>query len=242
MAKKKFKRNNDDNWRKVNNPDFTRVASTNRLSRSKKVKLRSAWIGRAIIGAIALSILSFFTLTYLIKEKSFSPQDYLSFVRDATEYSDSNFKLKYPKNWQVNRYSPNEFSQIVAEFVPPNSYNTEEIKPKIFIEIRELKKPLSLTEIRQAAASEINAFLPNSDIFEKKEIELDSQPAYLLVYTGLEGKNKLQKMQIGTIKGNNLYVLTYEAKRDRYPEYQPTIQAMIDSFEFIEKPELHSKI
>lgn len=179
--------------------------------------------------------IGFFAITNFVREKPLSPQNYFEFVRNSTEYLDDSFKLKYPKNWRVDRYTPNEFSQIVAEFNPPNSYSTEVIKPKIFIEIREVKKPLSLAEITQAATREINAFLPNSNIFEKKEIKLDSQPAYLLVYTGLEGENQLQKMQIGTIRGNNLYILTYEAKRDRYPEYQSTIQAMIDSFEFTKK-------
>lgn len=235
MAKKKVNRNNNENWSKTRNLDSKRIRSASRPSNLKKVKFRSAWLSRGIIGAIALSLLAFFAVTNLVREKHLNTQNNLEFFRNSSEYSDGSFKLKYPKDWQVNRYTPNEFSQIVAEFSPRDRYLSEEIKPKVFIEIRNLKKPLLLDEMKQAAASEINAFLPNSNIFEKKEIKLDSQPAYLLIYTGLEGENKLQKMQIGTIRNNSLYILTYEAKRDRYPKYQPTIQAMIDSFRFIKK-------
>jgi eukaryotic-like serine/threonine-protein kinase len=235
MAKRKVNQDNDGNGSKAKNPCSPKFKAANSRSRFRKFNFRRFRVIGLIVGAIALILLAYLAIINFGREERLNSQIYLDFLRNSAEYSNKNFKLKYPKGWQVNRYTPNEFSQIVAEFSPANRYSLEEIQPKIFIEVRNFKKSLSLKEIRQATAREIKAFLPNSNIFEKKEIELDSQPAYLLVYTGLEGENKLQKMQIGTIKDEHLYILTYEAKRDRYEEYQPTVQAMIDSFEFTQK-------
>jgi len=39
-------------------------------------------------------------------------------------------------------------------------------------------------------------------------------------------------MQIWTVKGDNAYLITYKAEPGQYSKYLPTIQKMVDSFQF----------
>jgi len=55
-------------------------------------------------------------------------------------------------------------------------------------------------------------------------------PGYTMVYTSANVNTILKTMEIGVIKGDKAYILTYEAGMQEYTKYLPTIQKMIDSF------------
>lgn len=156
-----------------------------------------------------------------------------AFTQNFSEYSNYGFKLKYPKNWSIEKYQPNEFSQIVAELIPPTRNSQSSIAPKVLIEVRPLNKTASLTTVNQEATQAISNFLPNAKIFENREVSLGNYPAYLLMYTGLEGQKKLQRMQIGILKNEYLYLIIYEAKIEQYNNYEATVKQIVNSFELL---------
>jgi hypothetical protein len=66
---------------------------------------------------------------------------------------------------------------------------------------------------------------------------LAGKPAYKLVYTETledeeeeEGTN-LKSMEIGTIIGDRVYFIEYIAEEEKYSDYLPIIQMMINSIE-----------
>lgn len=65
----------------------------------------------------------------------------------------------------------------------------------------------------------------------------NTPPAYkMIVFTF--GEDQLTKMmQIITIKDGKVYLIIYDAKPERFDAYLPTIQRMVDSFEFLEIPQ-----
>ncbi|NJK48569.1 hypothetical protein HC931_10635 [Candidatus Gracilibacteria bacterium] len=158
------------------------------------LKILSIVLG--ILGAIALSAI-FIKISHNPFQNS--PEVGLDLknnpmlTRNFSEYSNYGFKLKYPNSWTLEKYQPNEFSQIVAELIPPDRNFQTLIAPKVMIEVRPLKNLISLTNINQEATKAINNFLPQAKIFENRKVYLDNHPAYLLVYTGLEGQNKFKK-------------------------------------------------
>jgi PsbP-like protein len=156
-----------------------------------------------------------------------------AFTQNYSEYSNHGFKLKYPKNWSLEKYQPNEFSQIVAELIPPTRNSQSSIAPKVLIEVRPLNKTTSLTTVNQEATQAISNFLPNANIFENREVSLSNHPAYLLMYTGLEGQNKLRRMQVGIVKEEYLYLIIYEAKIEQYQNYETTVKQIVNSFELL---------
>lgn len=56
-------------------------------------------------------------------------------------------------------------------------------------------------------------------------------PAYKSLYTYVDGKTTFKDMEIGAIKGDKAYILTYEGGADEFDKYLPTVQQMINSFQ-----------
>ncbi|MCU0534506.1 MAG: hypothetical protein MUD14_11500 [Hydrococcus sp. Prado102] len=198
--------------------------------------LKTLSIVLGILGAIALSILIVKSSQNPFQNPSEVGLDintYPAFTQNFSEYSNYEFKLKYPNNWTIEEYQPNEFSQIVAELMPRDRNFKASIAPKVLIEVRPLKKNVAIAAVNQEATKAILDFLPNAKIFENRKINLDNQPAYLLIYTGLDGKNKLQRMQVGIVKNEHLYLIIYEAKIEQYKIFEPTVRRIINSFEFL---------
>jgi eukaryotic-like serine/threonine-protein kinase len=62
---------------------------------------------------------------------------------------------------------------------------------------------------------------------------LADNPAYKLVYTGVEEGVNLQAMIILTIKGDNAYIVSYIAEPTKFSHYLPILQKMINLFQII---------
>ena len=57
--------------------------------------------------------------------------------------------------------------------------------------------------------------------------------AHKIVFTATDSmKHERKAMQIWTIKGNKAYLITYKAEPMQYSKYLPTIQKMVESFQF----------
>ena len=57
--------------------------------------------------------------------------------------------------------------------------------------------------------------------------------AHKIVFTATDSiKHERKAMQIWTVKGDNAYLITYKAEPGQYSKYLPTIQKMVDSFQF----------
>ena len=55
-------------------------------------------------------------------------------------------------------------------------------------------------------------------------------PAYKSIYTYVGENTIFKDMEIGAIKGDKAYILTYEAGMNEYDKYLPIIQELINSF------------
>ena len=66
--------------------------------------------------------------------------------------------------------------------------------------------------------------------YDTDSIILAGHPAYRLVYTGtLEDGMIIKQMEIGTKIGDKVYYLDYYAEEEKYPDFLPAIQDMINS-------------
>jgi hypothetical protein len=55
--------------------------------------------------------------------------------------------------------------------------------------------------------------------------------AYKSIYTYVGENTIFKDMEIGAIKGDKVYILTYEAGINEYDTYLPIIQELINSFQ-----------
>jgi len=90
-------------------------------------------------------------------------------------------------------------------------------------------KPITLA---QYANDTINDIRQDFKIIElDTNSSLGGNPAFKLVYTGIEEGVNLQAMLILTIKGDKAYIISYIAEPTKFSFYLPTLQNMINSFQ-----------
>ena len=154
-------------------------------------------------------------------------------------------KIKYPDNWSLRTYSYNlALNNTVAGFYSPSKKASElgnvsgvsgHFVPYVDIFVFSSKN-MSLDEIIDSRIDRIQ----NSTYFlisESKPFTLKgNQSAYSLTYSINSGKDELfKKMQVYTLYSNKVYLITFTSQEALFPEYRPTIQEMVNSFELLKR-------
>jgi len=84
------------------------------------------------------------------------------------------------------------------------------------------------------AGRAINNYIESNLDFELRSqvISFKGNPEYMLVYSYSDGVSmKVISMDLGILKGEKVYVISYSAEPKQYDNYMPTILNMINSFQ-----------
>jgi len=143
-------------------------------------------------------------------------------------------KILYPANWdkQENTSSSNDNSTLIdlVAFSPPFKNNSD-IVGKLIVQVDNISdiKPITLATYANDTVSDLRQDFRVSE----SNATLAGNPAYKIVYTGLEASIDLKAMMVMTIKGDRAYIISYTAEPEKYSYYLPTVQKVIDSFEIL---------
>jgi serine/threonine-protein kinase len=143
-------------------------------------------------------------------------------------------RMLYPANWdkQENTSSSNDKSTLtdLVAFSPPFKNNSD-IVGKLIVQVDNISdiKPITLANYANDTVSDLRQDFRVSE----SNATLAGNPAYKIVYTGLEASIDLKAMMVMTIKGDRAYIISYTAEPEKYSYYLPTVQKMIDSFEIL---------
>jgi hypothetical protein len=143
-------------------------------------------------------------------------------------------KISYPANWdkQENTSSSNDNSTLndLVAFSPPFKNNSD-IVGKLIVQVDNISdiKPITLANYANDTVSDLRQDFRVSE----SNATLAGNPAYKIVYTGLEASIDLKAMMVMTIKGDRAYIISYTAEPEKYSYYLPTVQKMLDSFEIL---------
>jgi eukaryotic-like serine/threonine-protein kinase len=149
-------------------------------------------------------------------------------------YQNSTFgiKLQYPSNWEKQENGTRQDTQTdIVTFLSPviNS------RANLDVSIDDIsgEKGISLTQYANQNIADLNQSLPDAKLIASNtnNVVIAGLPAYRMVYTSADGSTILKTMEIGAMKGDKVYILTYEAAMQEYAKYLPVIQRMIDSFQ-----------
>ena len=159
-------------------------------------------------------------------------------IIDILTYQNSSYgiKIQYPANWTKDEgdFDPNDDVTDIVEFSSP-SENTSDSEPETLgISIEELTdENRTLDEYANSLITDYKKTLTGFNLVESdtNNSMLSGRPAYKLVYTDREDDTNYKTMEIGTIIGDKVYYIEYIAEEERYTNYLPTIQMMINSFE-----------
>ena len=149
-------------------------------------------------------------------------------------------KIRYPDSWSVRSYPYNNASNnTVVGFYSPSKTasqlgNISGVSGH-FIPYLDIfafdSKNMSLDKIINGR---INRIQNTSDfVLDSKPFTLKgNHSAYMLVYSAITGGDEFfKKMQIYTIFGNKVYLITFTAQEALFSNYLPTVRKMVDSFE-----------
>ena len=149
-------------------------------------------------------------------------------------------KIRYPDSWSVRSYPYNNGSNnTVVGFYSPSKTASQlgnisgvsgHFVPYLDIFAFDSKN-MSLDKIINGRINRIqnlSDFVPDSKPFTLK----GNRSAQMLVYSTITGGDEFfKKMQVYTIFGNKVYLITFTAQEALFSNYLPTIRKMIDSFE-----------
>lgn len=146
-------------------------------------------------------------------------------------YQDSTLgiKIDYPAGWTHELHAGSIVTFLASLESDSNTYPAG-----LGIKIQHLKsKNISLNNITRIQIKNLTQNHPDFKLIESTESKIGGNSAHKIVFTATDNKkNERQAMQIWTLRGDKAYLITYKAEPGKFAKYLPTIQKMVDSFQF----------
>jgi hypothetical protein len=139
-------------------------------------------------------------------------------------------KIDYPAGWIHELHAGG-----LVTFLPSLEDNSNTYPAGLGITVEHLKsKNMPLSEITKIQIRNLTQDHSDFRLIESTEFRLAGNIANKIVFTATDSmKHERKAMQIWTLKGDKAYLITYKAEPGQYSKYLPTIQKMVDSFQFI---------
>jgi hypothetical protein len=151
-------------------------------------------------------------------------------------------QIQYPSDWSVieNSYNPEAENNTIVGFFAQSKTSSElgnisgvsgSFVPYLDIYVFDSKN-MSLDKIIDAT---VNKFRNNENfvINESKPFAVKgNHPAHMLVYDTIVGGDEFfRKMQVYSMFGSKIYVLSFTSQHALFSNYIPIVQKMVSSFE-----------
>ena len=150
---------------------------------------------------------------------------------DFKPYENTNLKLsiQYHSSWQKEERL-NDFVTFVAPIVDSSQY-----KSPAGLGISSLSvSNVSLNTIAKVHLKNMSNNLKDFQLIESSDTVIaDNRPAKKIIFTALDGEEKKQALQLITKNNDKVYLITYKAYVDKYEQYFPIIQTMLNSLIFL---------
>ena len=145
-------------------------------------------------------------------------------IKLHTYYSDfPSFNIKYPTDWVTDDNDPDADVRFYAI--------TGDNPASVLIGHEFLTTKLSLDKYTSKSLAELRNVLPNFKLISNSKDVLFGNDATKLVYTITQDKVNLKLLQIFSIFGDTVYVVTYVSNNENYATDLQIAQRMINSFE-----------
>ncbi|MGB7956627.1 MAG: PsbP-related protein [Candidatus Nitrosopolaris sp.] len=189
-----------------------------------------------MINKIILSVLVLIVAISLIvatKHTAFAQQTTTSTTNILT-YKNSTYgiKIQYPSSWDEEQNGTKQDTETdIITFYPP-AVNSNASLDVTMDDISD-EKGVSLSQYASDDIGDLKQSLKDFKLISSdiKNIILSGLPAYKSIYTYSDESTIFKDMEIGTIKGDKAYILTYEAGANEYDRYLPTVNGLINSFQ-----------
>ena len=194
----------------------------------------------SIINKLILSLLGSILIVsgvcsiIVIKQTAFAQQRTNSTKTNFLTYENSTYgiKIQYPSSWDEEQNGTKQDTETnIVTFYPPARNSNASLDVTID-EISD-EKGVSLSQYASDGIGDLKQSLKDFNLIssDTKNNILSGLPTYKSIYTYSDENTIFKDMEIGTIKGDKTYILTYEAGANEYDKYLPIAQQLIDTFQ-----------
>ncbi|HMK58976.1 MAG TPA: PsbP-related protein [Nitrososphaeraceae archaeon] len=187
-----------------------------------------------LVISMVISIILCVSIRYSESEFAFGSQyDNLLIYTSVSEsefltYDDliTGFSIKYPPDWERAQHIDKSIT-----FIAPKESNSDTFPAGLGIIFKEVASNMSLSYISQTQLNTLKNLYPNINILESSDITFAGHPAHKIIFTATDNTSHLRKaMQIWFKDDTKAYLITYKADVEKFPQYLPTIEKMLNTF------------
>ena len=136
------------------------------------------------------------------------------------------FSIKYPPDWERAQHIDKSIT-----FIAPKESNSDTFPAGLGIIVNEVASNVSLSYISQTQLNTLKNLYPDINILESSDITFAGHPSHKIIFTATDNTLHLRKgMQIWFKDGTKAYLITYKADVEKFPQYLPTIEKMLNTF------------
>jgi hypothetical protein len=187
-----------------------------------------------LVISMVISIILCVSIRYSESEFAFGSQyDNLLIYTSVSEseflaYDDliTGFSIKYPPDWERAQHIDKSIT-----FIAPKESNSDTFPAGLGIIFKEAASNMSLSYISQTQLNTLKNLYPDINILESSDITFAGHPAHKIIFTATDNTSHLRKaMQIWFKDDTKAYLITYKADVEKFPQYLPTIEKMLNTF------------
>jgi len=187
-----------------------------------------------LVISMVISVILCVSIRYSVSEFAFGSQyDKLLIYTSVSEsefltYDDliTGFSIKYPPDWERAQHIDKSIT-----FIVPKESNSDTFPAGLGIIFKEVASNMSLSFISQTQLNTLKNLYPDINILESSDITFAGHPAHKIIFTATDNTSHLRKaMQIWFKDDTKAYLITYKADVEKFPQYLPTIEKMLNTF------------
>jgi hypothetical protein len=185
---------------------------------------------KTILSVLALVVIvSGISLVVATKQTVFAQQTTTNFLPYAN--STYGIKLQYPSSWDKEENGTRQGTETDVVTFSPSAINSNASLDMTIDDISD-EKGIALAQYASGSISDLKQSVKNFKLVGlNTNSVLAGLPAYKSIYTYVGENTIFKDLEIGAIKGDKAYILTYEAGMNEYDKYLPIIQELINSFQ-----------
>ena len=139
------------------------------------------------------------------------------------------FRIKYPAEWDVAQRAS---APGTITFVAPLQDEGDTFRENVTVVVQRVPAgTTTLDEFTETALAQGQEYIPQFTVQESMPTTLGGNPAQQVVYTGVQGDRDLRWLQLWTLAGDQVYILTYTAEEFEFNAFRSVVQQMIRSME-----------
>jgi PsbP-like protein len=211
---------------------------TDFLSKYEKIFTCRYYINDLALLLVLISSLFFFDIEWV----NATPKDANSKSQFLT-YNDPGYdiEIQYPYNWTIDKRQNSPYidiTKIVGFTKDPNALSGDFLISIHNLTNKYMNGTIGLAELLNRTVEYYKGYYQDFNLIEIDQNDrLNSPPnsAYRLVWIDKEGEYTIKTMQMGTIIGNQAYLIRYYAELGEYSDNLQLIERMIDSLKINNK-------